>query len=267
MLNQNAEAFLAAGILAAALSPVFFFDKRPINGPAEGKLITHKVARPAAILTIVSSTLGAVVFLGVGRAVLNMNASLSGAAVLTWYYLGGIAGSFLYAFIFFLPRGSVHMALSLPFGCAAAGLLCNTYAAHSANMAVIFALLLGIGTSTGMSTVYYLLGVVGKKFNSMSYVRLSILVIGVGGVTGVIIGSGIGSLTDSAQISVTVTVASFAAVVMVLIFSPAIVRVCFADNWAGDMTLSEIQELREAVAQAVRLEEHTEKREDELLSS
>ena len=244
-IHGAGETVAAAGILIISLTAVLFFRSSDLKTPAEDKLITNKSVRPAAVLTLLASTAGAVLFLGAGKAALNTYLFLSGHSTPASYYIGGIIGCMVYVLIFILMKNSIYMTLTIPFGCLALGFVCYSLSDQAQYLGIIFGLLLGAGTSTGMSTVYYVLGIIGKKYNSMLYLRLSIGIIGIcGGISGVLLGN---TVANMPQLTLTVSIASILAVVTILIFSPVISRICFDENWAGDLTLAEITALKQAM--------------------
>ena len=239
--NITLERIVSLGMLMAALCPVALFPIGEMDRDAEDKLITHTNMRHAMVLTLAMSTLGAILFLGAGKAMLNAYTLIQDASIFQWYFLGGIFGSVLYALIFALPSGNVHMAISLPFGCLAVGLLCNAVADRAPGMETAFGILLGVGTSMGMNTVYYVLGIAGKKYNSMRYVRLSILVIGIcGGISGALFGNWITAAISAMPFSLVFTLISSVAAILVLVFSSEISQVCFGNLWGGDALLPDV---------------------------
>ena len=63
-----------------------------------------------------------------------------------------------------------------------------------------------------MINMYYILGVIGNKYDSMRYIRLSILFIGIcGGVSGIIVGSAISQI---GTFEIVIYASIFSAVVM-----------------------------------------------------
>ena len=94
-----------------------------------------------------------------------------------------------------------------------------------------------IMASDGM---YYLLGVIGKKYDSLRYVRLSILFIGIcGGVSGVLLGSFITNVHNTA-VSVTASVGAAVAALLFLTLSPLLASLHYGDEWAKDSEKMEI---------------------------
>ena len=264
-MRAEGETVLAALILAAGLLSVIFFRQDQLSDETDDRLPAQKNLRPAMMLTMMAGVLGAILLLGVGKALIRSYCYTWPSAVTTlnWYLVGGVVGSLLYAGIFALPRGGMHLALSLPFGCLAVGLMCSALTTQepygpAAFIVIIGAAVLGAGAVIGMSTVYFVIGVVGKKYNSMPYVRRSIVIMGVsGGVCSVLIGSWVYAARFSAQIFLACTLISLVATVLMLVFSPAIARICFDGAWAGDAALPEViglEEVARRVEQADKLE-------------
>lgn len=243
----NTDAYLAWFILVLSLSMVPFFRRRHLPNVKEGQAVITKNVRPALAWTVIIGTLGAIFFLGVGKAILNTYVGSKNSSVLDWYYFGGIAGGILTVLIFAIFSKSVYAALSIPFGALAIGLSCNAVVGQTAGMETLFGILLGIGTTIGMSITYYIIGVVGKKYNSMFFLRMSILIIGLcGGIPGVLIGNGIDSANTS-RVIIAVSAALSVSTILVLVVSPTIARILFDENWARDVTKVEIQAAARAV--------------------
>lgn len=244
-LSVHADMYMAWFILLISLIMVPFFRQRHLSALGEDKPVIGKDVRPAMAWTVIVGVLGAVLFLGAGKALLNTYAGSAAADAAQWYYVGGIVGGMLSVLIFASISKSVHMVLSIPFGCLAIGHLCNAFGGQVPGMETVFGVLLGIGTTLGMSNTYYILGVVGKKYNSMFFLRISILIIGIcGGIPGVLIGNGIEHM-NTLHMSIIVSIALSIAVILVLVASPTIARILFNENWAKDIVRCEITDPKE----------------------
>ncbi len=248
--NSNTDTALALMILLLSMLPVIFFNKKHLGEPPEFIIEKGGKVRPAMALTVIVGGLGAILFLGAGKALLNIDLASMSSLSFSWYYLGGIAGCLLTFLVFALMGNSVQITLSIPFGCLAVGLLCNAFAARAPAMDIVFAATLGIGTAMGMSITYYIVSVVSKKYDSMLYLRMAIPIIGLcGGIPGVLLGRSIDNV-NAAFSSIVASVISIFAVVAALIFAPAIGRILFDESWANDSRYSEINLYRELVAKA-----------------
>jgi len=213
---------LSAVILLIALSATWFFQSSSIVG---NEKVDLKQALPLKIYwTLFFSCAFAVICKGAGKGILNLTVANSDAQVLLWYYLGGLAGCFIYLCSFALTVNSIHLAWNIAFGSLAMGLLCNAFIPQIPWFAVVFAVLLGISNTVGMINVYYILGYVGNKYNSMSYLRWSILLIGIcGGVSGVVVGNLINRI-NTFEISIAASVISAGIVIFFLIMSPLLAQ-------------------------------------------
>ncbi|MBZ4670669.1 MAG: transcriptional regulator, LuxR family protein [Oscillospiraceae bacterium] len=106
--------------------------------------------------------------------------------------------------------------------------------------AIPFAVLLGIGSTIGMINMYYILGVIGKKYDSMRFVRLYIFFVGIfGGVSGIAVGDLI-SRIGAFQFSVLASVFSVVVMIAFMFISPVMEREEYVNVWGLDSQFSEI---------------------------
>lgn len=177
---------------------------------------------------------------GVGKGILDITAEKSGNFLYQTYYIGGLAGCLIYVLVYAFAKKGTMLLNNIIFSSIAMGLLCNAFASETPVLAYIFAVLLGIGSSIGMIHMYYILGVVGKKYNSLRYVRLSILWIGIcGGVAGVMVGNLIASI-NTRQISILASIGVAVFLILFLMLSPYLSQIQQFDDWAKDSVRVEI---------------------------
>lgn len=239
-LQSNNDLLLSFAIVVIALSATLFFKRSSVTPDAAAKTADEPKIQPRVYLTLVLNCVFAILCKGAGKGVLNIAAVNSNAPVLMWYYIGGLAGCLLYIAIYVFSKKSIHLAWNITFGCLAMGLLFNAFTVQAPGLAVTFAILFGIGNTIGMTNVYYILGVIGKKYNSMRYLRLSILFIGIcGGVSGVAVGNIITNI-NTIGISLVFSVASMAVMLLFLILSPVLASAHYGDEWATDSKNIEI---------------------------
>lgn len=156
-------------------------------------------------------------------------------------------GCFIYIAVYAFSGKAVIWLSNVTFSSIAMGLFCNAFASSIPSMGYVFAVLLGIGCTVGMINVYYILAVVGKKYNSMRYLRLSILLIGVcGGVTGVVIGNLINKI-NSDQISIISSLIAAAFMLLFLVLSPFLSQAQYFEDWAKDSGKMEIDSGKDAI--------------------
>ncbi|MDD4802840.1 MAG: helix-turn-helix transcriptional regulator [Syntrophomonas sp.] len=236
-LHSNTHLIVSFVILVIALSAILFFK----NIPADQVIINNPEIDLKIYWTLFFSCVFVFICKGAGKGILNLTAANAADPILTWYYAGGLAGCLIYYAIYISNQKSIHLAWNIAFGSLAIGLLCNAFAVQMPVLAAVFAILLGIGNTIGMINVYYILGVVGRKYNSMHYLRLSILFIGIcGGISGVAIGNLIDSI-NSFEISILASIISAATVILFLILSPVLAQTHYGNAWAEDSGKMDIE--------------------------
>lgn len=155
-----------------------------------------------------------------------------------WYYLGGLVGCMVYPAVYAFSKRSFVWLGNITFGIFTIGLLCNAFIVQMPEMAIVYAFLLGLGSTVGVINIYYIVGVIGKKYDSMNYLRLSVLSIGIcGGILGFIIGKIIHG-RNTFIISTIATI--FSVVVMLLFIMLSAVMAQYYDDWAKDSENIEI---------------------------
>ena len=239
-LQNGGDLFLSFAVLILALSATIFFKKSSLT-PDRDESNPDSPKMPSRVyLTLLFSCALAILGKGVGTGILNITAENIGNSVVVWSYIGGLAGCLIYFAIYaFLPKAYILIG-NIIFAFISMGLLCNAFIEKSPGLAVLFALFFGAGNTIGMINVYYILGVVGKKYNSMRYLKLSIFFIGVcGGVTGV----AMGNLLQGGHTSGIALVASIISAFIMMLFmiiSPLLAKEQYYSDWARDSEMREI---------------------------
>lgn len=238
--HNSIELILFFLIHSASFGATLFFRRNDITENVDEGKINIPVFRKRIYFTILFNCSIAILCKGVGKGVLNITAVNSEVPVVTWYYMGSLIGCVMFIGVYaYLKRASLWLG-NITFAGVAMGLFCNAFAIQIPGMAVAFALLLGIGNTVGMIHMYYIIGVVGKKYNSMRYLQLSILLIGIcGGVSGVVIGNLI-SRIGTFEISIMASVVSVGVMTLFMATSPAIAGTQFENDWGNDTRNSEI---------------------------
>lgn len=235
---HGGEQLLTLILLVIPLSATIFFKKNSITRneyPAE----IHEL-KPRFYLTLVYTCSIAVLCKGAGKGVLDITAGQHGNSVYQWYYLGGLLGCLIFIAVYAMSGKAVLWLNNILFSSIAMGLLCNAFTAEEPAMAYFFAVFLGIGCTIGMINMYYILAVVGKKYNSMQYLRLSILFIGIcGGVSGVVIGNLINKI-NTYRISIIASVIAAAFMMIFLMLSPFLAQAQYFEDWSKDSGKMEI---------------------------
>jgi DNA-binding CsgD family transcriptional regulator len=258
LLGRFGEAILSLGIMVVALSFVLFFKRESVldgvpkgvpNGALDDALegdSEHEplISRPKMNLWVwvtipVSMVLG-ILCKGAGRGLLNISALTFGQTAVIWHYVGGLLGCLILLVVFAFARRSVQVAVNITFGVMATGLFLNAFTADMPHLSIPFALFTGVTGMMGMMIVYYILGVIGKKYGDMLYIRLSILLIGIGGgAAGVLVGNLITTANTSA-FSIGASLVSVVALVLFLVLSPSFFAAYYANEWVTDSERAEI---------------------------
>lgn len=238
--GKGMELVLSLAMLLVSLVAAWFFRNRDAL-PAEGADKTPPPAMHRRIyLTIFFNCAFVILCKGAGKGILNAAAQNAGAPLMAWHYLGGLFGCALFIALYAVSKRAYLWAGNMIFASVAMGLFLNAFADRLPGFAAAFALLLGLGNAMGMINMYYIIGVVGKKYESMKYIRLSILLVGIcGGVSGIALGRIIsGANTYGSSIAASV----FAAAVMIalLIASPILAQSHYESDWAKDAQRSEV---------------------------
>ncbi|MEA5051481.1 MAG: helix-turn-helix transcriptional regulator [Oscillospiraceae bacterium] len=225
-------------MLLAGLLPLARFRRGDFVPCASASLRTIPKAEGTVYFTIFLNCLYAILCKGVGKMYILLADAQTPLALSGIYYAGAILGCAVYYFVYAALRNSNIATWNITFGSFVIAML--LYAAgRSGPLLIVFAVLLGIGSTMGMINMYYILGVIGKKYQSMGYVRASIVVIGcVGGITGVVLGKWASAYPDG--IALTVAAVSAAVIVLLLIVSPTLSRIYYSREWSEDSRKPEI---------------------------
>ena len=231
------EQLLTMILLVIPLCATIFFKKSGAKGEYPE---AARELKPRFYLTLIYNCSVAILCKGAGKGILDITAGLLGNSIYQWYYLGGLFGCIMFIAVYALTKNAVIWLNNILFSSMAMGLLCNAFIEEVPQMAYVFAILLGIGCTIGMINMYYILGVVGKKYNSMRYLRLSILFIGIcGGVSGVMVGNLINKI-NTYQISIIASVIAAAFMLIFLMLSPFLAQAQYFEDWAKDSDKMEI---------------------------
>ncbi|HWQ58857.1 MAG TPA: helix-turn-helix transcriptional regulator [Clostridia bacterium] len=238
--QERVELAFSLAMLAVSVGATWFFRQKDLSDETEGgKLALPKLPK-RIYLTIFFNCAFAILCKGAGKGILNISEHIAGIPLMTWNFLGGLIGCALFPAVYLYSKKAYLWHGNMTFAFVAMGLFCNAFAGYSAGFAIAFAVLLGIGNAMGMINMYYIIGVVGKKYDSMKYIRLSIALIGVcGGVSGVLLGNII-SESNTFGISIVASVVSAAVMILLLISSPFLAQSHYESDWAKDSQRAEV---------------------------
>ena len=237
-LTRHGVYIISFSILVIALLSTIFFKKSSLVNYSK-KFTEAPEITPRIYLTLLNNCAIAILCKGIGKGILNI-AAQNHVNVHLWYYVGGLFGCILYFVLNALYRRAFIWLNNITFFTIAMGIICNAFIDDIPQMLTVSALLLGLGGSIGMINMYYILAVIGKKFNSMTYVKSSIFLIGLcGGISGVLFGNLISSI-DTAWFSIIASIFATAFLLLFLILSPSLVKVHKLNDWVKDAGRSEI---------------------------
>jgi uncharacterized protein YhhL (DUF1145 family) len=211
--NEGVERILSFSLLLASLGAVLFFRKNDVAENVDGLKLDLPKFQPRIYLTLLFNCGIAILCKGAGKGILNIAAEDGGFFVLTGYYIGALAGCILYMLVYAFTKKAYIWLGNIIFSSVTIALLCNAFIPQVPEFAVPFSLLLGLGSTVGIINMYYIIGVVGKKYDSIRYVRLSIFFIGIFGfASGIAVGNMI-SHVGTFEISISVSILSAAVMI------------------------------------------------------
>ena len=239
-IGKTADLVVSIVLLLTALVQVVFFPKHHCATSAILSDKKHPKMPGNVWAPLILSCAVAILCKGVSIGVLNVAAENSAVPVFVWYYLGGVIACAGYLLIFrFVDRGFLVIGNVL-FGAIALGLLMNSLTSMDRHLLIAVSVLLGFGGTAGMITMYYIIGVIGKKYNSSFYIRSSILAVGMfGGVSGVILGNYI-SGSNTSKISLIFSIAASGIIILMLSLIPYSSRLHKDQSWMNDAGKSEV---------------------------
>jgi len=226
-------------MLFLGLAPLHWFHRSDLDAAAPVQTHTAPKTKKILYVTIILNCLYAVLCKGIGRMFVLAADGRVPFNLNVVFYLGAIAGCGVYFLIYALFRHGNLITWNVTFGAFVIAMVVHMAGQSSAPAAVALAVLLGIGSTMGMINMYYILGVIGKKYQSQTYVKVSVVFIGcVGGITGVLLGKWGTNYPDS--IAIAVAAISSVVIVLLLMLSPTLSRTYFNEGWAEDSQKPEV---------------------------
>ncbi len=239
-LSGLAEPIMSFALLLCSSCAVLFFKRETEQVPNDQDTDEKPVMHRRVYLSLLFNCGIAVLCKGAGKGILNIAQAGSGSSVLTGYYIGGLAGCVIYLFVYAFTKKAFIWLGNITFSSVTVGLLCNAFASQSPVFAIPFSVLLGLGSAIGMINMYYTIGVIGKKYGSMRYVRMSILFIGIfGGVSGIVVGNMI-SRAGTFEISISASIVSAIVMIAFMFVSPIMERADYVNDWGLDSNHTEV---------------------------
>lgn len=239
-LSHQLVLIISFVILIFALSFILFFKKSSITIEASLAL-EEPVEIPFRIyLTALFNFFIIILTKGVGHGILHITMQQTNMPVLLWYIVGGLCGCIVYISIYAISKKAFIWLANITFASVTMSILCYALVIQLPIIALVFAFLLGLGSTIAMINVYYILGVIGKKYNSILYFRFSYLFIVVlGGIVGILIGNHI-THVNNLEISYLFSLIASLVMLTFLVMSPLFVKSEIENDWAKDSHSMEI---------------------------
>ena len=212
-------------MLIISVLPVLFFKEEHLDSTK----ITHHKLNKTMYLTIILNCAFAILCKGIGKAFVMLAIDKTSILLNQTFYIGGIIGGFISFLIYKIKKLDNYFSWNIIFGLFTVSMMIYGYAEENITYH-IFSILMGIIATMGMINMYYWLGIIGQKYNNHSYVKISIVTIGLlGGVIGTLFGNKISNfnyITSSRLLSVI----SVGIILLFLVLSPNISNAYYNDE-------------------------------------
>ncbi len=240
--NNTVEQIALFVVLILALCTVAFFKQPSFVAEQQkaSELFKPKFHKKTLYLTLSLNCAVAVLCKGVSKGVLNTAVESIGPSVLAGYYAGGLIGCLLYIMVYAFTKKAYIWLGNITFASVSIGLFLNAYVSQIPMFAIPFAILIGLGSTVGMINMYYILGVIGKKYDNIRFIRLYIFFVGIfGGVSGIVTGHMIHNM-GAFGFPILASVFSVIVLMAFIFISPAMERANYVNEWGADSHFSEI---------------------------
>lgn len=179
---------------------------------------------------------------GVGRALLLIANEYYPEDLEIFYYLGGLIGCIILYLIYKFHKKSNSITWNIIFGTFIFAMF--LYAVSNEEFVIIlYSLILGIGATMGISSMYYILGVISKKYWNYSYVKYNILWVAILGCgLGSLFGNIIYKINDPNFIKIVIIISVLLTLIL-LVISPVLVVTFYNYKWDEDATKATIDNL------------------------
>lgn len=237
---RTSELILSFIILIISLSAIMFFNRQDVPENTNKLDQNQPKFNQRIYLSLLFNCAIVILCKGVGKGIINIATEGIGSSVLTWYYIGGFAGCLIYMLVYAFTKKAYIWLGNITFSSVSLALMFNAFVHHISEFVVPFAILMGLGSTIGMINMYYIISVIGKKYDSMLYIRVSILFIGVfAGVSGIAVGNII-SRVGTFEISILASILSTVIMIAFMFVSPIMERAEYVNDWGFDSQHSEI---------------------------
>ena len=211
-----------------------FNPKDYLNEKKEHKPTAPKISK-TMYLSVILNCIFMIFCRGVGRALILLTNDMYSFDLEVYYYAGGVVGIILIILIYTYIRKCNSITWNLIFSSFVFAAFLYMWPT-SGLMKGIFAFVLGICVMMGIISMYYMVGIISKKYWNYSYIKYNILAIDVlGCCIGTTLGNYIYKCNDTNIIIIILTISVFI-VLVTLITSPIMTTTFFSGEWDIDST-------------------------------
>lgn len=238
-LSITGNRWFGITMLLMGLAAIPFFRRQDLQKaePPDKSLIP--TTKKVVYLTLLLNLLYAIFCKGIGKVFLTVADGQTALSLEPSYYAGAVLGCVLYAALYAFLKNSNQATWSVTFASFIVAMLLYTTLDEGTGLYSLFATLLGIGGAMGMINLYYIQGVIAKKYWSMGYLRRSVVFIGVGGgITGLLLADW--ATASPVTISILVAVVAAGAFLFFLAMNPVLSASYFSDKWSPDSEIPEV---------------------------
>ncbi len=239
LASVTSGAVFSSVMLCVSVAPIIFFRKRDMAAAYPENFAFVPKINKFVYFTVFLNCVYAVLCKGVGKMFLLSAARQTLFDMEPLFYAGAVGGCALYYAGYVFLKNSNQFTWNVTFSAFVTSMLLYVFCAQNNFAMAVFAVLLGVSSTMGMINIYYILGVIGKKYFSIKYVRVSIILIGIcGGLSGLTLGSWASASPAGAGIAAAVI--SAITMVILLSLSPWLTRAYFSDKWAEDSKMPDV---------------------------
>lgn len=231
ILTINNGLIFSFVMLLISLFPILFFKKDDLKKENIDLNFNKNKINKIMLLTIILNCVYAILCKGIGRAFVIMAIENISINLYPIYYVGAILGCLISYIVYKTNKTSTstYVSWNLIFGLFATSMFIYSVANYII-LNEVFSFLMGIVSSMGMINMYYTLGIIGKKYSSHLYVKISIIFIGLlGGISGTIFGNSISHI-NKLETSITLSIISVLIIIIFLVISPSISKIYYNDK-------------------------------------
>lgn len=235
LLNISNGFMFSFIMLILGLIPIYFFKLSDYKKEEEEHKNTAPKTEKVVYITLLLNCLYCIFCKGVGRAFLTIANETIDFNLNVLYYIGAAIGCIIYFLIYHFFKKCNHATWNTTFATFAFAMFLYTVS-DMPPIRMIFAVIVGVGSTMGMINMYYILGVIGKKYWNHTYVKASIFFIGVcGGASGTLLGNFITNSNDTV-ISIVIAVIAILIITVLLAISPLLASTYYKEKWEEDAT-------------------------------